>query len=1049
MTRGVGGIPHNLPPNLYKLLEQIKEKSEIGARERGDPMQSYVTLGELVALDLARIVRIAPGGGVVVQPPGPPDLTVPPVPTGFVVTNGFSHVFTEWASPYDAYSNHARTRIYRAASDNLADAVEIGQSTGFAFADLSVATGTVYYYWIRWESTSGVLGPVNDTAGTPGQRSDDPAEILALLVGEITETHLYAALNDRINLIDAPDTGLIDLLEAETAERLAAILALLDQLEDAEGRILAAETDITALGVEVVDLETGIAAQGTAVSLLTTRVTTAEGAITSQGTALTVLEASLEDAEDAISGNASAVSALDARVTITETSITSQSSSIVALGNSIDDLEGDVSGNTSAISSLLTGLTAAEGTISAHSSQLTSLSAEVDDAAAAAAAAASAATALDARVDITESTISSHSTQLTALSADITAAESDIAANATAITSLDSRVDATESSITSISSSITFLTSSVEDVETGLAATGTAVTALESRVDQTEDDIEAQATATTQVNARLDDFGGSGVTVEQKLFAAANDVEGLLGSYTLKIDANGHVAGFGLSIETNNAGQSTSYFMVNANRFAIVSSTLAKRVTGQSVTSGILTATTDGAHGLVAENEVMFTGMEEEEWKSETLEVIDAPTSTTFRVAVPSGYTTPMTAAIKGNFRPLSSLTRSGTVATAVFPSGHNIVVGGSIDITNADQPEWNSKFVATGVDGNNVTFTVTTEFTTPATASVKVARVTIPFVVADNRVVMDGAFIKNATINTAQVGTISVEKITGINATFIQANINEIDAFEIDVINLTAENINGDLQRINTISATSGLPGFTAHRVLEYFLLEPSIGSNGHRLAINLQGYMTRSGSPGTVDTDGYISLYVKAIPYTLSGASSIALTHIAGPAFLEDEESPLGTVYDEVLRFKTGDDVGTSVYPVHPDYILDIQPGDVLVRDLNGARWFVKSVSHEYIGTDVYAYVAGHAHDGAGFWTAAGSLAYTRYRPPATTFGTMKIPTNGALYVPYTLLAATSTKFSTLTLLEVWALIEDPDGDPVGTALDYNHYNNTSMTGFIYGLR
>jgi hypothetical protein len=74
------------------------------------------------------------------------------------------------------------------------------------------------------------------------------------------------------------------------------------------------------------------------------------------------------------------------------------------------------------------------------------------------------------------------------------------------------------------------------------------------------------------ITARLNniDGAGSGVTVEQKFTAVASDVSGLEGQYTVKIDSNGAVAGFGLASSTTAAGGITSEFIVNADRFAIM-----------------------------------------------------------------------------------------------------------------------------------------------------------------------------------------------------------------------------------------------------------------------------------------------------------------------------------------------------------------------------------------------------------------------------------------------------------------------------------------------
>ena len=59
------------------------------------------------------------------------------------------------------------------------------------------------------------------------------------------------------------------------------------------------------------------------------------------------------------------------------------------------------------------------------------------------------------------------------------------------------------------------------------------------------------------------------VTLEQALETSASNVNGLRGQYSVKIDTNGHVAGFGLSSTTTGATP-TSAFIVRADKFAII-----------------------------------------------------------------------------------------------------------------------------------------------------------------------------------------------------------------------------------------------------------------------------------------------------------------------------------------------------------------------------------------------------------------------------------------------------------------------------------------------
>ena len=83
-------------------------------------------------------------------------------------------------------------------------------------------------------------------------------------------------------------------------------------------------------------------------------------------------------------------------------------------------------------------------------------------------------------------------------------------------------------------------------------------------ISATSDSVNARAIK--QVSAML---GGSGSTIEQLLSSTAS-ADGLNAQYTLKIDSNGAVSGFGLSSLTNTAGVSTTEFIINADKFQVI-----------------------------------------------------------------------------------------------------------------------------------------------------------------------------------------------------------------------------------------------------------------------------------------------------------------------------------------------------------------------------------------------------------------------------------------------------------------------------------------------
>lgn len=144
------------------------------------------------------------GGGTSVDP------TIPPVVTGFTASGAFNTIILQW--DYPKYNNHAYTEVFRAAVDDIGQAVKIGASFAGMYPDQPPDSrmSVTYYYWVRNVSTSNVKGPFNATAGTPGSTADDPSYLLELLAGEIRTSHLYGELGSRIDLIDAPGSGLID-----------------------------------------------------------------------------------------------------------------------------------------------------------------------------------------------------------------------------------------------------------------------------------------------------------------------------------------------------------------------------------------------------------------------------------------------------------------------------------------------------------------------------------------------------------------------------------------------------------------------------------------------------------------------------------------------------------------------------------------------------------------------------------------------------------------------------------------------------------------------
>ncbi len=192
---------------------------------------------------------------------------------------------------------------------------------------------------------------------------------------------------------------------------------------------------------------------------------------------------------------------------------------------------------------------------------------------------------------------SSTDTSAAAITQINTISSSSNSAAAAAINSLNSEVFASDgSSLLASASAFSTLQAAVNHTDTGLAATAFVVNVLEGILLNnlgnpivTASNLSTMSTSLLDTNgnarasaAQMDQLAATytnpttgaanSVSLQQALNVSASQVDGLRGQYTVKIDNNGNVAGFGLANTTTAAG-STSEFTVNADRFAIVSST--------------------------------------------------------------------------------------------------------------------------------------------------------------------------------------------------------------------------------------------------------------------------------------------------------------------------------------------------------------------------------------------------------------------------------------------------------------------------------------------
>jgi predicted nucleic acid-binding Zn-ribbon protein len=350
-------------------------------------------------------------------------------------------------------------------------------------------------------------------------------------------------------------------LETDTTNNSTAITSLDTRVTSAEGTITSQSSDITQLQSDVTSLNGDVSSNSTAITSLDTRVTSAEGSITSQATDITNIQSSITDIETDVSGNADAITGLTTRVTQTETDITSQASDLTELQTDVTNLATDVSGNADAITGIDTRVTSAEGSITSQAASITSLESSVTDLETNTTNNATAITNLDTRVTANETSITSQSSDITALESNVTSLNGTVSGNSTAISNLDTRVTSAEGTITSQSSDITSLQSSVTSLNTSVSGNATAISGIETRVTANEGDITSQATALTSLTSTVG-TNTTSITNQQ------TTINGIKAQYTVTIDNNDHISGFGLVSDIID-GNPTSAFIVNADQFAI------------------------------------------------------------------------------------------------------------------------------------------------------------------------------------------------------------------------------------------------------------------------------------------------------------------------------------------------------------------------------------------------------------------------------------------------------------------------------------------------
>jgi hypothetical protein len=330
----------------------------------------------------------------------------------------------------------------------------------------------------------------------------------------------------------------------------ASAITVLDATSVTQGNSITSITsDVTALETTVNDPSTGVAATSTALGNLTTRVTTAEGSITTNASDITTLQTDVTTAEGNITTNAGAISGLDTRVTTAEGSIVSQASDITALESTVNDGTTGVAANASGLSALTTRVTDNEDGVEVNAGAVTSLNATYTE-------------DLHFRTQAEDENddLIDLETSGTVELQDLT---DFVSGSSAAIDSLTVQTFANENGIQTQAIQLTALESTVNDPTNGVVATAGALSSLSTTVSV----IDGQVTSTAQDLTTLTTTVGENTA---SITTQATSIDGVEANYSVKIDNNNRITGFGL-LSTTSGATPFSEFAVVADQFSIVS----------------------------------------------------------------------------------------------------------------------------------------------------------------------------------------------------------------------------------------------------------------------------------------------------------------------------------------------------------------------------------------------------------------------------------------------------------------------------------------------
>lgn len=278
-------------------------------------------------------------------------LLLPLRPTAVEITEGnFEIVLRPQGLQAGALWEYWRATAPLQLDEIESNAVLIATTTDLV--DTDVSPGTTYYYWIRARNAYGV----SDWYPVQATTRKDPDVIMDLIEGEIRESHLYQSLKERVDMVDRIPPLELGLEDVEGS--VTQFTQEIEDLQDADAA-LAQQIDTTAAAL---DGDIAAVQQST-----TAEVSRLDGRIDTNADLITTVQSDAADGLATVQQDLSTeVSRLDDRVDVV-------ASDISTVQSSVDD------GLATAQQNMTTEVTRLDGRIDATASDITTVQTSLGD----------------------------------------------------------------------------------------------------------------------------------------------------------------------------------------------------------------------------------------------------------------------------------------------------------------------------------------------------------------------------------------------------------------------------------------------------------------------------------------------------------------------------------------------------------------------------------------------------------------------------------------------------------------------------------------------